>query len=208
MVIGMRRVLLHTVMACLFGLANMPAKAGLQSVAGLTCSNGEFSYVEGAAFAAVCSGDLYSDPASVLRAVDSIMISAGRSMTLRGTLVAPYIELSAGGALLVEGGLFSGSPERLPEVLARSRLDSGRTMTETFRDLVSRPFVHPVYGSVTLTAIQVIPVPVSIETISAVFVPSEPAAPHAAAAVSEPPTGSLMLLAGLLVLSRQAGRRR
>lgn len=205
----MRKIFIHSAVACLLGLAHMPAKAVLQSVAGMTCSDGEFSYVTGAAFAAECSGDLYSEPASVLRAADSIVISARRTMTLRGMLVAPYIELSAGGALLVAGGLFSGSPDRSLEVLARSRLDSALGMTRTFRDLVSHPFVHPVYGNVILTAAQVMPYSAAVEMTLPTFVPAEPVTlPYAATAVSEPPSGSLMFLAGLLALSRQASFRR
>lgn len=124
-----------------------------QSVEGLSCST-ELSVVFGDAFQASCAGDLTVQSGSLIEAVESISLSAEGNIMSFGTLVAPNILLTANGTTSISGGLFSGSSEIFPIVTATSYA-SGSLTVSTFEDLVSHPFVHPIYGAVTFTSYEV-----------------------------------------------------
>lgn len=120
-----------------------------QSIESFNCST-ELSVIFGDAFQASCTGDLTINSSYVVEAVESISISSDGNLTHLGTLVAPNIRLSANGTTTVAGGLFSGSSDSFPVVTAISQA-SGMATVSTFENLVSAPFVHPIYGAVTFT---------------------------------------------------------
>lgn len=129
-----------------FALAPQAAMAA-QGASGLTCTGGELSLAGGPAFSAVCAGDLRIDASSVITADESITLLATGYLWQAGTLVAPKIVLSAGASLIFTGGLFSGSPDYLPDVQALGFAGSPAASLNVFSDLVPRPTIDPVYGA-------------------------------------------------------------
>lgn len=127
------------------------AQASLLDVSAFYCQGGELSISTGTTFVAHCAGHLYIDRTSVIRSDELISISSGGNLTLWGTLVAPRIQLTSNADLSVGGGLFSGSPNFLPEVAALGHAGSENAHLRTFGDIVLNPIIDPVYGAVTLT---------------------------------------------------------
>jgi len=122
-----------------------------QDVSGIGCTSGELSLVTGAVFSASCAGDLQIGTDTRIEAGESITLRAEGSLWMQGTLVAPRIELFAGGNANVFGGLFSGSPDFFPDVNAVSYAGSVWATSRSFHSLVPQPFVHPVFGAFTMT---------------------------------------------------------
>ncbi|MDP3584414.1 MAG: PEP-CTERM sorting domain-containing protein [Thiobacillus sp.] len=140
------------------------AQASLLDISSFYCQGGELSISTGTTFVAHCSGHLYIDRANVIWSDELISISSGGNLTLWGTLVAPRIQLSANADLSVGGGLFSGSPDFLPEVTALSHAGSENAHLRTFGDIVLNPIIDPVYGAVTTTQMS-LPDPIFFESI-------------------------------------------
>lgn len=173
-----------------------------QDTSGLYCGGGELTITTGSSFTAYCSGHLYVDSMSVIRADESISISSQGSLTLWGTLVAPRIQLTSNADLSVGGGLFSGSPDFMPEVNALSWVGSSSEVLRTFRDIVPNPIIDPVYGAVTVTQYYVEPMESTIPITHAEFVLNPP---DAASPVPEPGLPA-MLATGLAMLMWRARR--
>lgn len=178
--------------------------AAVQDVEGIACTAGELLLVTGPAFSALCSGDLRIDASSVIEADESITLLAGGSLWMAGTLVAPSIVLTAQAELNFTGGLFSGSPVLLPDVRARSLAGSPSGTLRLFSDLVPQPVVDPVYGAVTVTQVEGLPLvlitPIVDDEI--VFISDEVVSP-----VPEPAHSILFALGtALVVWKRRAAR--
>lgn len=167
-----------------------------QSVEGLSCST-ELSVVFGDAFQASCAGDLTVQSGSLIEAVESISLSAEGNIMSFGTLVAPNILLAANGTTSISGGLFSGSSEIFPIVTATSYA-SGSLTVSTFEDLVSHPFVDPIYGAVTFARFDV-PVP-TFSGNEIVFFSFTPAVP-------EPHIYAMLGMGFLMVMGRVRNSR-
>lgn len=98
-------------------LAAPGAQAGFQEIAGISCQGGELTVVTGAAFSASCGGDLRVGAFSVIRAEESIHLTAAGNAGIWGRLDAPRIVIVAGiavhvgeGAVLVlDGGVMDAS---------------------------------------------------------------------------------------------------
>jgi hypothetical protein len=125
------------------------------SASGLYCANVEVQLDPGTALRVECEGALYLDRLGVLRADELIELRSTGDMTLWGTLVAPTIVLVSDTNISLGGGLFSGSPEAFPEVLARSWANTPFAYERGFDDLVARTFIDPVYGASTFTMVYV-----------------------------------------------------
>ena len=176
------------------------ALALTQDTAGFFCQGGELSITAGATFSAHCTGALYIERLSVLHADESITLSSTGNMTLWGTLVAPRITLATNADLSMRGGLFSGSPDYVPEVSALSHAGSASVIMRTFGDIVLNPIVDPVYGAVVLTQYFVEP-GVSIDAQLFEFDP-------VVGLVPEPGTYGLFAAGSLLVIAVGLRRRR
>lgn len=85
-------------------LAAPGAQAGFQEIAGISCQGGELTVVAGAAFSASCGGDLRVGAFSVIRAEESIYLSASGNAEIWGRLEAPRIVIIGGVAVHVEEG--------------------------------------------------------------------------------------------------------
>ena len=179
------------------------ALASTQDTAGFFCQGGELSITAGATFSAHCTGALYIERLSVLHADESITLSSTGNMTLWGTLVAPRITLATNADLSMRGGLFSGSPDYVPEVSALSHAGSASVILRTFGDIVLNPVVDPVYGAVVLTQYFVEP-GVFIGFIDAQLFELDPVV----GLVPEPGTYGLFAAGSLLVIAVGLRRRR
>lgn len=180
------------------------AQASLLDVSAFYCQGGELSISTGTTFVAHCAGHLYIDRASVIRSDELISISSGGNLTLWGTLVAPRIQLTANADLSVGGGLFSGSPDFLPEVAALSHAGSENAHLRRFSDIVPNPIIDPVYGAVTLTQMS-LPDPIFFESIviENVFLLTD----ESAVPVPEPRMALLMGVGALMLFMSRHRKR-
>lgn len=178
----------------------------------LTCS-GDLEVGTGDRLSVRCSGDLLIPGGQTLQAVESIDIASTGRIDLRGNLVAPDIRLEAGGDLGLGGGLFSGSPDRFPEVSAQYTR-GGALVVAGFRDLVPQPYIHPVYGAVVITQ-QYVPPLQDSTLIELVVLTPDALSPEQSAVdleaaplpVPEPAHGALFAV-GLGLLALRLGQAR
>lgn len=171
-------------------------QASLLDVSAFYCQGGELAISAGTTFVAHCAGHSYVDRTSVIRADELISISSGGNLTLWGTLVAPRIHLASNADLSVGGGLFSGSPNFLPEVAALSHAGSENAHLRTLGDIVLNPVINPIYGAVTLTQMSlpdlIFPDSTAIENVF-------PLADESAIPVPEPRMALLMGVGALML---------
>lgn len=195
-----RRLSSRVLFAALLGAT----ASNLAEAAGLSCS-GALVFAQGSHAVATCEGDLLLPGAQTLQAEAAIELNASGDISLFGNLVAPSIVLNAGGNLTFQGGLFSGSPEYLPDVRA-IYVEGGMTVTRGFNDLVSteEAVVHPTYGAITITAAPIFDTPVYEPSLFIAELPEalvlERMRFDAVLPPVPEPAPAILLIAGLLLL--------